>query len=180
MSEYIPGAYEKSTKMCFWTFLIGVAATVLAFLYLHWIAGFLVGGITWLFCSAAGRSCAVMRSRLPSTHPDHIEQIGKTMKTEYEPYDTNKAIVVTASNNQSMLAYPRNMNPFKIMKIECFRNEADKVVMSLMDDNSTLYTRHEWETLLKTPPLLSEYENKLVEVFKQAEDAREHFLKNER
>lgn len=72
MSRYSPEeAYERSTKMCFWTFVIGAGATILAFIYLHWIAGLVVGGITWLFWDSAGRSSAIMRSRLPENHPDY-------------------------------------------------------------------------------------------------------------
>lgn len=98
------------------------------------------------------------------------------MDIQYGSYDTNKANVVTAPNGKSILAFPRNMNPFKVMRMECFRNESNQVVISLMENNSTMYEPHEWETLLKTPSLQSAHENKMDEVLSQAADALRHFL----
>lgn len=101
------------------------------------------------------------------------------MQVEYGPYDTNKANVINSPDNEIIFAFPKNMNPFKTMRMACFRNEDNQVVISLMDGNSIMYTPNEWQTLLKTPSLQQEYEKKLDEVIGQAQDAHQHFLENE-
>lgn len=64
--------YERSTKACFWTFVIGTIVTISAFVFLHWIVGLVFAGVTWLFWDSAGRASASARSELPPSHPDSL------------------------------------------------------------------------------------------------------------
>lgn len=99
------------------------------------------------------------------------------MEIQYGTYDANSASILEAGGG--VLEFPTNMNPTKIYRIACFRNADNKVVVSLMDENSTLYTRDEWETLSKTPVLQREHERKMDELVGNAQDAVKAFLKQE-
>jgi len=101
------------------------------------------------------------------------------MMIQYGPYDTSKNSVIELPNGESELKFPTNMDPSKILKMECSRDESNKVVVSLMDDNSIMYTRDQWQELLKTPPLQREYESKMDEVVGKAEDFYLAFLDQE-
>lgn len=101
------------------------------------------------------------------------------MEFDYSSYDAKKAIIITSSDKTLLLAYPKNMNPFKNVRMACYRNENNQVVISLMEGNSEIYTQDGWNVLCRTPPLKQQHENKMMEIIASAQEAETHFLKEE-
>jgi len=102
------------------------------------------------------------------------------MKLEYGHYDTAGLSVVDTAKGEGSIVFPANVNPFKVHSAECFRNASNKVIVSLKDENSTLYTFEEWQSLLANAFLQQAHENKIEEMLNNAMDAMAEFLEKEK